>query len=67
MNEKLMKSGSGLIGVLEKTRVALDPHGSVPMERLQQVMDNLALQTPADGNPGKPLFPDIALKGVYAP
>ena len=25
MNEKLMKSGSGLIGVLEKTRVALDP------------------------------------------
>ncbi|MFM2347697.1 MAG: hypothetical protein RL654_2450 [Pseudomonadota bacterium] len=25
MNEKLMKSGRGLIGVLEKTRVALDP------------------------------------------
>lgn len=51
-----------------QTRVALDPHGTVPMERLQQVMDNLALHTPADGaDAGKPLFPEIALKGVYAP
>lgn len=51
-----------------ETRVALDPHGTVPMERLQQVMDNLTLLTPEDGkDAGKPLFPDIALKGVYAP
>jgi biopolymer transport protein ExbD len=51
-----------------ETRIALDPAGTTSMERMQQVMDNLALHSREDGPmAGKPLFPDIALKGVYAP
>lgn len=51
-----------------ETRLALDPSGSVPVEHLQQVMDQVSLHSSDDGAAaGKPLFPDIALKGVYSP
>ena len=51
-----------------ETRLALDPAGMVPLEHLQQVMDQATLHSDQDGAlSGKPLFPNIALKGVYAP
>jgi len=51
-----------------ETRLALDPSGSVPVERMQLVMDQASLHGATDGaSAGKPLFPDIALKGVYSP
>lgn len=53
-----------------ETRIAIDAHPSLSMERLAQLMDqsrqfNLGEATP--GTSGQDLFPQVALKGVYVP
>jgi biopolymer transport protein ExbD len=48
-----------------ETRMALDPAPRVTLDRIEQIMDQAVLQVGPDGK--KELFPNVALKGVYAP
>lgn len=55
-----------------ETRLALDATPGVSLERMSQLMDVAPSLLPNETIAGKPatdkrLFPDVALKGVYAP
>lgn len=54
----------------QETRMAVDPQGALPLERLTQIMDQsrtLRAGEQVAGVQGDGLFPQVALKGVYVP
>lgn len=48
-----------------ETRMALDPQPRVTLDRIEQIMDQAVSQESGKGKDA--LFPNVALKGVYAP